>query len=315
MHRLPPSPIPYTIKQVRKQPMSEDNISRIICESLNVRAYGVNTLNLVREITKIHETTPNATVALGRTLTATALLSATLKPDSNQNISLIFSGSGPIGEIVAQADAKGNIRGYVSNPLVDITADIDKISFSQTIGAGFLTVTKDIGMKEPYKSLLPLQTGEVASEIAYYLTTSEQIPSALILGLDLDKNGEIASSGGILIQTFPDTDEEVVALLENKINKQNHSIGEELKDGKDVHSLISEFLDNEPLTVIDTHPIKATCRCNKEMLFGVLKTLNKNELEEMIHEDKGAEIVCSFCRSKYQFNEGDLTSLLHMDKH
>ncbi|HQO39626.1 MAG TPA: Hsp33 family molecular chaperone HslO, partial [Spirochaetota bacterium] len=180
-------------------------VSRIYCESLKLRAYTVVTKETAAEITSLHKTTPNATLALGRSINAAALIAATLKPESNQSILMKFSGEGPVREVHVQCDAFGNVRGYIANPAPDITDDIGTLSFSKAIGAGLLTIIKDLGMGDPYNSVTPLLYGEVAADLAYHLTTSEQVPSAVILGLNMDRDGAISSSGGILIQTFPDT--------------------------------------------------------------------------------------------------------------
>ncbi len=289
----------------------KDRISRIICEDLNLRAYTAETANLVKEITGLHNTTPNATTALGRSITATALLSATLKPDSDQNITLKFSGSGPINEIHVQADARGNVRGYVENPDVDLTEEIGKISFSRTIGAGFLTVTKDLGLKEPYSSVMPLHRGEVAGDIAYYLTTSEQIPSALLIALDLGMDGNIVTSGGILIQTYPETDDEVISRLENNIMKTGDPLTDALKGGKDILGYLSELMDNHPLEILNQYDLRHSCRCSSDLIRSALTNIHPEELQEMIRKDGGAEVICSFCRKKYLFSENDLREMIN----
>ncbi|MCP4133316.1 MAG: Hsp33 family molecular chaperone HslO [bacterium] len=291
--------------------MKDDIISRIICEELNLRVYTVTSLNTVREINGYHEATPNAAVALGRTINAAALVSATLKPGSNQNITIRFSGTGPIKEIHVQADAQGNCRGYAANPLVDLTEDIGKISFSRTIGAGFMTVVKDLGLREPYSSVTPLQSGDVAPEVAYYLTASEQIPSALVLGLNLNKEeGSISSSGGILIQTFPDTEIEAIEAVESNIRSLPHSLGDALEEGTDILAVVSELLNNKPLSILDSHPFRASCRCNKDILKGVFQNLDNEELIDMIEKDKGAEVTCTFCAKQYHFDEEELASFV-----
>ncbi len=291
--------------------MNKDTITRIICEELNLRAYTAETLGLVREITGLHNTTPNATTALGRSITATALLSATLKPDSDQNITLKFSGSGPIHEIHVQADARGNIRGYAENPDVDLIENIGKISFSRTIGAGFLTVTKDLGLKEPYSSIIPLHRGEVAGDVAYYLTTSEQIPSALLIAMRMKKNGTIGTSGGILIQTYPETEDSVISRLENKIQNSGETLTEALQRGDDIIGYLSELFDNHALKVLSEYNLHHSCRCSNDLIKSVLENIHPEELRDMIHKDGGAEVVCSFCRKKYIFDENDLKEMIN----
>lgn len=290
--------------------MPQDMLKRIICESLNLRAYTVTTLSAVREITFLHGTSPNATVAMGRTITAAALLSATLKPDSDQSLLLKIEGSGPIREVHAQADARGNIRGYAANPSPDLEEDIGGISFSRAIGAGFLTVRKDIGLKEPYSSITPLHTGEIAGDLAYYLTASEQVPSAVIIALTLDPDGSVASSGGILVQTFPDTPDESITLVERSIASLGKELGASLRDGADITSVLGEILAGEPFDVIESRQIRARCRCSREIIHSALLNIHQEELEDMLIRDHGAEVVCTFCTKKYLFDEHDLEALI-----
>ena len=290
--------------------MSNDRLTRLICDSLNLRAYTVTSADTAREITSLHNTTPNATVALGRTVTAAALLSAMLKPDSDQSLLLKIEGSGPIREIHAQADARGNIRGYVANPQPDLTEDIGTLSFSRTIGAGVLTVRKDLDMKEPYTSVIPLQAGEVAGDVAYYLTVSEQIPSAVIIGLTLSHEGAITSSGGILIQTFPDTPEENIARVEENISSMSMSLGESLKNGVDILDVLKGLLNNAEVTVLDSRPIQASCRCDRRSIRAMLASLHREDLQDMIDKDGGAEITCTFCMKQYHFDGKELARII-----
>ncbi len=287
-----------------------DSISRIYCESLKLRAYTVTSLNITREITSLHNTTPNSTVALGRTINAAALLSATLKPQTNQSILMKFSGSGPIGEVHVQADAFGNLRGYIANPMVDITDEFEKISFSKAIGAGLLTVIKDTGGKEPYTSVTPLMNGEVAADLAYYLVTSEQIPSAVMIGLNIDKDGEITSSGGILIQTFPDTDISVIEKVEANIKKMDRHLGDRLHHGENIYSIVEELFDHHKTEVLSTTPLVHKCRCSHETLFNLMRTFPEEEIKDMIEKDEGAFITCTFCAKEYSFSKDELLTLI-----
>ncbi len=203
-----------------------------------------------------------------------------------------------------------NHWGYVATPMPDLSAGLDSISFSKSIGAGLLTVFKDLGTGEPYKSVTPLMNGEVASDLAYYLTTSEQIPSAVILGLNLNREGEIISSGGILIQTFPDTEESAIERIEENIKRMERSLGDILADGSDIYSVVSELFDNKAIEVMSTTPLHHTCRCSKEMLLKIIKGLGRDEITDMIEKDNGAEITCTFCRNTYQMSAEELRALL-----
>ncbi len=286
-----------------------DMISRIYCADLKLRAYTVTSPETAKEITSIHKTSPNATTALGRAINAAALLGATLKPETGQSILLKFSGNGPIKEVHVQTDAFGNIRGYVANPSVDITDPIGRISFSKSIGAGFLTVIKDIGMKEPYNSVTPILYGEVAQDLAYYLVTSEQIPSAVIIGLNLSKKGEITSSGGILIQTFPDTDESVIGMIENNIKNMEVNLGDRLERGDNIYEIVQELFNNSHIEIMSATPLTHKCRCSHETLLRLMKTLDKSDIHEMIEKDGGASVTCTFCLKEYKFTPDELRGL------
>lgn len=286
-----------------------DMISRIYCADLKLRAYTVTSLETAKEITSIHKTTPNATVALGRTINASALLSATLKPETNQSILLKFSGEGPLKEVHVQADAFGNLRGYVANPSIDVTDPIGRISFSKAIGAGLLTVIKDLGMKDPYNSVTPILYGEIAQDLAYYLVTSEQIPSAVIIGLNLGKDGEITSSGGILIQTFPDTEESVIGMIEENIKNMKTNLGDRLEAGENIYGIVQELFNDKPAEILSATPLVHKCRCSHETLLRLMKTLDKSDIHEMIEKDGGASVTCTFCRKEYKFTPEELKGI------
>lgn len=294
--------------------MATDMVTRLICNELNLRAYTAVTLNTVNEIIRIHNPTPNGAYALARVITAAALMSATLKPESEQNLTVKFSGSGPAKEIYAQTDASGNMRAYIANPNVDLDEDIGKISFSRTIGAGFLTITKDIGLKEPYSGVTPIEFGEVAADIAYYLTLSEQSPSAVIIGINMNDNFEIYSAGGILIQTFPDTKEEAIIRIEDNIKNAGESLADFIAKGEPILSYLDKIFDGKKTEITGAYPLAPNCRCSRELTGKILESLSIHDLEEMINHDKGAEISCTFCRKAYHFSETELQGMISSRK-
>ncbi|MBN1501701.1 MAG: Hsp33 family molecular chaperone HslO [Spirochaetes bacterium] len=287
-----------------------DGMQTIISPSFNVRIYAAETLNTVKEITKIHETTPNATAALGQAINAAALLGAALKPESTQNLTLRIQGSGPLKEVFVQIDAAGNLRAFTANPQIDINNPMPRISFSDAIGAGMISISKDLGLKEPYSSVSPIIKGELAEDIAYYLTKSEQIPSAVIIGFKLGTDGEIKASGGILIQTFPDTPESSIASIEQNISGLKKTLSESLAEGEDITDFIKDLLGNSPVEIISRTDIRHKCRCSTDLLRNVIKTLPKTDISEMIEKEHGTEIDCTFCRKTYKFGEHDLRDIL-----
>lgn len=289
---------------------TSDQLIRLICESLKLRIYAAATLECVRSITSLHRTTPNATVALGRSITATALMSATLKMNSEQSVTLKIEGSGPLKLIHVQADAKGNIRGYVGNPLIDQGHNIGGINFSRAIGAGFLTVRKDIGLREPYSGIIPLTYGDIAADLAFYLTSSEQIPSAVVIALTIDPDGTITSSGGILIQTLPDTPPESIEAAEHSLLSGQHSLGGYLKRGDGIIDAVRTLLGGSPISVLSTHPLRPSCRCSKSRIRSILAAMPREELDDMRRRDKGAEVTCTFCTKRYRFSEKELERII-----
>lgn len=290
---------------------THDNATRVICTELNLRAYTATTAAAVKEITSsIHGTNPIATTALGRTITSAALMASTLKPESSQSVSIKFSGSGPIGEIHVQADAAGNIRGYISNPDPDISGETGGTCFSKAIGAGFLTVMKDLGMKDPYSSVTPIHYGDIAQDLAYYFAASEQVPSAIIIGLELDETGGPASSGGILIQTFPETPADSISIVENNIRSMKKPLGTLLRAGADILGVLSDLFGGRTMNILQSNGIRHSCRCDKALIEAILESLPVRELESMASEDRGARISCSFCKKEYVFSEDELRDVL-----
>ncbi len=289
--------------------MEDNRCIRYICDAYNIRIYAALTKTLLQELVSIHNTTPHATIAMGRTLNAAILLAASsIKPDSADTFSININCSGPIKEIVVQVDGKGNVRGYVGNPAVDMELQLDTLNISKALGAGVITVTRDLGLKEPYKSVSPIIYGDIAKDIAYYLLESEQIPSAVILAVNCNKEGAITRSGGILIQTFPNTPVDVINKIENQL-QQSFSLDKQLEADNNIKDVIEELIGKE-IKEIGWLQLQHRCRCSKEMLYGILESVQIRELEDMIHKDHGAHITCIFCKKEYNFSEDELKEIL-----
>jgi molecular chaperone Hsp33 len=287
----------------------KDILQRGQSEKKQVRIYSVNTLEIARELTTLHQTTPNATYALCQSVTAAALLSASLKPESRQSLAYKINGSGPIESIYIQADSRGNIRGTIGNPDVDLDVELDKISFSKIIGAGTITVIKDLEMKEPYTSVSPILFGSIAKDTAYYLTSSEQVPSALIIACETSADGEILVSAGILIQTWPETDSSIIETIDANI-KNAAPLGDHLLDKKDINDYIKDILDDQDIEIFSTTELSHTCPCSKEAFNRSLHLISSGDIKEMIEEDGKAEIVCTFCKTNYHFSKDELETIV-----
>jgi len=288
----------------------EENLSiRYICEEYDLRIYGTLTKNLLQEIISIHNTTPHATIAFGRTLNAAVLLAASsIKPHSTDSLSIHLSCSGPIKEILVQIDGKGNVRGFVGNPTVDVELQSDTLNISKALGAGVITVTRDLGLKEPYRSVSPIIYGDIAKDIAYYLLESEQIPSAIILTANCDRNGAITRSAGILIQTFPNTPTPVIESIENKLHT-DFSLDKKIEAGVSLKDCIEELIGKE-IKELGLLKLQHKCRCNKELLSSILESVQTEELADMINKDHGALVTCVFCKKEYHFTEEELQKIL-----
>ncbi len=291
-------------------------LARMLCQDYNIRIYAAQTRELAEEISLVHNTAPNARVALGRIVNAAILLAgSSLKPGSRQSLSLKISGTGHLKEMVAQVDGMGNVRGYVANPLADMDAGAESINIPRMIGTGFLTVDRDLGLKEPYRTVMPLYHSDVAMDVTRYLAESEQVPSALMIALNLDTEGQVTSSGGVLVQTYPDTPANVIREIEEKMTNGSFSLDENLRSGNDVYTAVSNLLGNRPVQVLDETPLSLTCRCSREMLKNALKTVDTEEIRKMIEEDGGAEMHCFFCNTRYQFTAEELRDIIHAGLH
>ncbi|GAK51591.1 33 kDa chaperonin [Candidatus Moduliflexus flocculans] len=274
----------------------------------NLRGIACVTTRLVHEVCRQHDTSPTATVALGRALTAGALLSSLLKGD--QRVALKFEGNGPLKKILVEANSAGNVRGYVGVPEVDLPLKQGKFDVARAIGrAGFLTVTKDLQMKEPYKGIVQLYTSEIAEDVAYYLTESEQIPSAMGISVFLEPSGDVALAGGFLLQSLPPADETVIASLIERI-EQMPPLSEFFQAHHTPEALLQHLFRDIPFDIFEKHPLTFQCTCSKPRIERALISLGAEELTHIIAEEEQTEVVCEFCRAQYQFTRQELSAVL-----
>jgi molecular chaperone Hsp33 len=285
-----------------------DYLVRIITKTGTIRALACVTTGLVGEACRRHGTYPTASAALGRALTGGALLGAMLK--TGQRVVLKLEGNGPLRKIIVEADSNGAVRGYVAVPQVHLPEKNGKLDVAGALGqAGFLSVIKDLGLKEPYKGVVQLYTSEIAEDLAFYLTESEQIPSAVGLGVFVEPDNAIAASGGFLIQAFPPQDEEAVDLLMERIGKMP-SITELLRQGKSPEDLLELLFAGIPYDILEKRALAFVCSCSRERLERVLISLGRDELKDMVEKQGEAEIICEFCREVYRFDREDLERLM-----
>lgn len=285
----------------------KDYIIRATDKKKQIRAFAAVTTNLVEEGRKIHDTSPVVSAAMGRLMTAAGMMGYMLKGEKDI-ITLQIKGDGPLRGIVVTADNKGNVKGYPYNPSVDLPLNsIGKLDVKGAIGNGYLTVIKDLGLKEPYIGQTKLVSGEIAEDLTFYFYNSEQIPSAVALGVLVDRDWSIKKAGGFIIQLMPEADEETISKLENNLKKIS-SITSLLEEGKLAEDILEMLLGE--IEILDKLPVNYNCNCTREKIRKALISIGLKDLKEMLEEDKGGEVKCFFCNSSYVFNEDDLKEII-----
>nr|WP_298438921.1 Hsp33 family molecular chaperone HslO [Geobacter sp.] len=288
--------------------ISTDYLVRVITKDGSIRALACVTTGLVGELCRRHGTWPTASAALGRGLTAGALMGALLK--TGQRVALRFEGNGPLKKVLVEADANGAVRGGVGNPEVSPVRDDGKLDVGGALGrAGLLTVTKDLGLKEPYTGTVILYTSEIAEDLAWYLTESEQIPSAVGLGTYVEPDGSVSAAGGFLIQALPPGDEELVDRLMARIGEMP-PVTELLRRGVTPEGMLAYLFDGIPCDTLEKRALAFVCSCSRERTERLLVSLGKADLAALIDEQGGAEVTCELCRERYRFDRGELERLL-----
>ena len=286
----------------------KDYLVRIVTKTENIRALACVTTGLVHEACRRHGTYPAASAALGRALTGGALLGALMK--TGQRVGLRFEGSGPLRKIIVEADSNGAVRGCVGVPDVHMVTAEGKLDVGGALGrAGFLTVTKDLGLKEPYKGMVQLYTSEIAEDIAYYLTESEQIPSAVGLGVFVHPDNSVSASGGFLIQSLPPADERVIDMLMERIGRMP-PVTQFLREGGTPETLLESLFADIPFVTLEKRELAFLCTCTREKIEQVLISLGSRELSDIIGREGKTEVTCEFCREVYPFSREDLERLL-----
>ena len=273
----------------------EDYIVRATAGDGQIRAFAAVTTNLVEEARKRHDTSPVATAALGRLLTAGAMMGSMMKNETDI-LTLQIKGSGPLGGITVTADAKARVKGYVDNPDVMLPPKNGKLDVGGAVGIGLLNVIKDMGLKEPYSGQTVLQTGEIAEDLTYYFATSEQVPSSVGLGVLMNKENTVRCAGGFIVQVMPFVTEEVLGRLEENIQKIS-SVTTMLDNGHTPEEMLEKVLDGLDVEITDTLPAAFYCNCSRERIEKAIISIGKKEIREMIDEGKEVEVKCHFCNT------------------
>lgn len=273
-----------------------------------VRVKCVITTDIVEEFRKRHNSYPTSTSAMGRTMSMGLIMASELK-DEDQKVTITINGGGPIGNLVVIANGKLEVKGMMDYPDIYIfNQERQKLDVGKAIGtSGHLIVTKDLGLKEPFNGVVPIQTGEIGYDFAYYFSASEQVNSLINVGVLVDADFHVKSAGGLMIQLLPNASEETIVKLEQLATKMKH-MSSYIEEGKDAQAIIETLFDDAQ--ILEHRPVRFACHCSKEGFYRSLKLIQRHEIEQMLHEDHGAEIVCEYCKTKYQFTEEDLKRIL-----
>ena len=271
------------------------------------RVFAADTKDIVEEARRRHKTSPTATAALGRALTAAALLGLDLKTG---RVMIQINGQGPLGEILTEADAEGRVRGLVQRPHIHLTPRKGKLLVGQAVGRnGYLSVTRDLGLKEPYQGSVALVSGEIAEDLSYYLTVSEQIPSAVALGVFVNPDNTVEAAGGFLIQTMPSATEEQISRTEGVIKKLP-PVTSLLREGLSPEEILTKIFGEGEIQILEKRPLEYRCRCSRERVERALVALGPEELKELVRRKEPAKITCDFCGTVYLFEISELEQLL-----
>lgn len=285
-----------------------DYIVRATAANAAIRAFAITSKQMVETARMHHNTSPIVSAALGRLMSAAAMMGSMMKGEKDL-LTLQVQGDGPMKGMTVTADGHGNVKGYPYVTDVILPAnDKGKLDVGGAIGGGILSVIKDLGLKEPYVGQTALQTGEIADDLTYYFAVSEQTPSSVGLGVLLNHDNTIEQAGGFIIQLMPDTPEETIAKLEEKLSKVS-SVTTLLEEGNTPEMILELLLGDQGLEITDRLPVRFACDCSKERISHVLYSLNKEELEHIIEDGEPIDVHCHFCNTDYHFEIEELKEI------
>lgn len=287
-----------------------DHIVRMLARNASLKAVAITGRDLTERARQIHHTLPVATAALGRTLLAASMMGNMLKEEDG-SVTVHIKGGGPLGNIMAISDSGGNVRGYVQNGLVDLPRKSHaKLDVGSAVGTdGTLTVIKDLCLKEPYVGSIPLVSGEIAEDITAYFAVSEQTPTACALGVLVDTDQSVLSSGGYMIQLLPGADETVIEAIETGVTALG-PVTNVLREGCGPQEMLERLLAGFEMELVEQTPVEYRCYCSRERIDRALISMGREELEDLIREQGHAEITCQFCDKVYSFTKEELKGLL-----
>ena len=285
-----------------------DHIVRASAADAQIRAFACTTKGVVEAARRAHNTSPVVTAALGRLLSAGAMMGSMFKGDRDI-LTLQIKGDGPMRGVTVTANARGEVKGYADVPDVILPANaLGKLDVGGAVGKGTLSVVRDLGLKDPYVGQTLIQTGEIAEDLTYYFATSEQVPSSVGLGVLMERNNTVRQAGGFIVQLMPFAEASVIDRLEQNL-KGIAPVTSMLDEGKSPEQMLKILLEGLSLQVTDTMPVAFSCDCSREKIEKVLISLGGKELREMIEEGKEVEVGCSFCSRHYVFSVDELERL------
>lgn len=285
-----------------------DYIVRATAANTQIRAFAASTTAMVEQARQHHNTSPVATAALGRLLTGGVMMGSMMK-NPTDILTLQVKCAGPIGGMTVTADSQGNVKGYVNNPEVILPPKSGKLDVGGALGAGFLNVIKDMGLKEPYSGQTILQTGEIAEDLTYYFATSEQVPSSVGLGVLMEKDNTVRCAGGFIVQVMPFIEDEVLSKLEENIQKIQ-SVTAMLDNGHTPEDMLNQVLEGLDVEITDTLPAQFYCNCSKERIEKAIISIGKKDIQSMIDDGEDIEVKCHFCNTAYNYTVEELKELL-----
>ena len=286
----------------------KDYIVRATAADGQIRAFAITSKHLVEEARRAHDTSPVITAALGRLLSGAAMMGIMMKGEKDL-LTVQIKSAGPARGLTVTADSAGHVKGFPMEAAVELPLnDKGKLDVGGALGPGVLSVIKDMGLKEPYVGQIALQTGEIAEDLTYYFATSEQVPSAVGLGVLVDKDRTVKQAGGFIIQLMPFTDDDIIERLEKRIT-EIASVTEMLEEGNTPEQILEKILGEFGLEITDTVPTAFQCDCSKERVSRAIATLGKKELDDIINDGETIEVKCQFCNRAYHFDVDELKSM------
>lgn len=292
---------------------NKDYIVRASLANDSVRAFAISSTHLVAEARERHRTLPVVTAALGRLLSAGAIMGSMMKGDQDI-VTISLKGDGPAGYITVTADSHGHVKGFPGNPNVDIPRKYaGKLDVGTAVGRGLLTVSYDLGLKEPYSGQVEIQTGEVAEDLAYYFTVSEQLPSAVGLGVMVDTDSSVKHAGGFIVQLLPDAPEDVIELLEKKLANLE-PVTTMMEQGMTPEEMLLHIFEGVDIEFTERHDVKSYCDCSKEKVKRALAAISDKDLQDIVNDDEDIEVKCYFCNTAYKFSIADIKDILSSRK-